>query len=230
MGLFIEVGILADLRENDEEGYEYSRKQFELLNTYLNQVGLPRHDEPNNCEIWGCAMYGYSGLHYIRRLAAHLDCGNDFPPPGDEESSNDVILQNYYKEATRGKTNIIQGFFNRPLKYKFGFDHLILHSDSEGLYVPIEFDKVLFPSPDLGIVGGMLGSTVKLLQECELLASALEIPSNINEKSDDLGEAPDLQGEAEIKWQKYGVESFTCVHLIKACRQSIKTGAAIVFT
>jgi hypothetical protein len=230
MGLALEVGILADLRENDSEGYEHYLKQFDALNKYLEEVGLATHHEPENCEVWSCEMYGYSGLHYLRRIAAHFDLTGNLPLPGNKDSSKDVTLQKYYQKAESKSP----GFFARLLptlpKYQFGFNHLILHSDAEGFYLPIEFKEVLYPDSELGIAGGMIGSTIKLLRECERLAKVLEIPSNVDEKSEELWEAADAQGESSIKWQKYGVESFTCVHLIKACKKSIETGAAIIFT
>lgn len=66
MGLELEVGILADLRENDREGHQHYKNQFDALNKYLEQIGLPIHLEPEDCEFWSCSMYGYSGLHYLR--------------------------------------------------------------------------------------------------------------------------------------------------------------------
>ena len=71
MGLGLEVGILADLRENDEEGYEYFRSQLDALNSCLQQANIPDHAEPEDCEVWSGEMFGYSGLHYLRRFAAH---------------------------------------------------------------------------------------------------------------------------------------------------------------
>ncbi len=230
MGLALEVGMLADLRENDSEGYENYLNQFNVLNEYLANVGLPAHREPEICDVWSCDMYGYSGLHYLRRIAAHLDLTGKLPPPGDKESSHDITLQNYYKKAENKKSGFLAKLLPTSSKYRFSFNHLILHSDSDGFYLPIEFEEVLYPDSKLGIAGGMIGSSIKLLQECERLATELEIPSNIDENSDELLEATDMQGKSSVKWQKYGVESFTSVHLIKACKKSVETGAAIVFT
>jgi hypothetical protein len=228
MGLSLEVGMLADLRENDFEGYERYRNQFELLNEYLGEIGLPSHHEPENCEIWSCEMYGYSGLHYLRRIAAHIDLKGILPSVGSKENLDDMFLENYYIYAENRNTNILAKLFQS--KYKFRVNHLILHSDADGFYLPINFDKVLYTDPELEIAGNTVGSAMQLLRECERLASILEIPPDINEQSDELWEAADSQGESSIQWQKYGIESFTCVHLIKACRKSIETGAAIVFT
>ena len=230
MGLALEVGILTDLRENDSEGYERYLNQFRVLNEYLEKVGLPTHHEPEGCEVWSCEMYGYSGLHYLRRIAAHIDITGNIPSPGNIDSPKDVTLQNYYKKAENKDPGFLARLPPTSQKYPVGFNHLIFHSDSEGFYLPIEFEKVLYPDSELGIAGGMIGSTIKLLRECERLAAVLEIPPSIDENSDELWEAADAQGESSVKWQKYGVESYTCIHLIKACNKSIETGAAIVFT
>ena len=121
MGLDIVVGVLPNLRENDPEGYERLRFRFGLLNIYLERAGLPKHAEPENCEVWSCQMYGYSGLHYLRRIAAHIDSTGILPPPGGEDAAHDAVLQNYYTGAKKKKS---------------GFDHLILHNDDDGLYLP----------------------------------------------------------------------------------------------
>ncbi len=230
MGLSLEVGILADLRENDKEGYEYWKQQFQTLNEFLRASGLPAHTEPEDCEVWGCDMFGYSGLHYLRRVAAHLDVAGHIPPPGGEDAAKDETLLNYYRYAEEDGANLAKRLFVRSPKFRLSFNHLILHSDDEGLYIPMAFEKVLFPPSDFGISGGIIGSSVGLLKECELLASRLEIPPDVTYDSEEVYKAADLQGQADVRWKKYGRESFTCLHLMRACRQSIKTGAAVVFT
>src|SRR5688572_505740 len=67
MGLSLEVGILADLKEHDPEGAQQFREEFETLNRFLASEGLPPHHEPESCEVWSGDMWGYSGLHYLRR-------------------------------------------------------------------------------------------------------------------------------------------------------------------
>jgi hypothetical protein len=81
MGLALEGGILADLRENDEEGYEHFRSQLDALNQVLQQADLPAHREPEDCDVWSGDMFGYSGLHYLHRVAAYLDSTGRRPSP-----------------------------------------------------------------------------------------------------------------------------------------------------
>ena len=53
---------------------------MERLNGFLTSRGLPQHVEPQDCEVWSGEMIGYSGLHDLRRLAAHWDSGERLPP------------------------------------------------------------------------------------------------------------------------------------------------------
>ena len=156
-------------------------------------------------------MYGYSGLHYLRRFAAYLDLKGTIPDPGDQESSKDPVLAKYYQ---RGGT----------------FDHLIQHSDAEGYYLPSEFPQVFFTDADSKIAGLAVGSSTSLLAECERLAVALKLPAHLDPENEEVWEACEHQGKGNLRWKSYGIESFTCLCLLRAARHSMETGAAIVFT
>jgi hypothetical protein len=56
------------------------------------------------------------------------------------------------------------------------------------------------------------------------------LPDDIGEESEELWSAVKSQGQGDIQWKRYGIESFSCVRLKTAAQQSIETGAAIVFT
>ncbi len=158
-------------------------------------------------------MYGYTGLHCLRRAAAWLESRNELPPtPGDIHAADDPVLRRHYEGLSSAR-----------------FDHLINHSDAEGYYLPIDFPRVLVPGHELGVLGGMLGSSVRLLAECRKIAEALGIPGDLTETSKELWEAADRQGESDIPWERFGIESFSCVCLMKGCEQSIAHGAALVF-
>ena len=120
--------------------------------------------------------------------------------------------------------------WGRQKNIKRSFDHLIMHSDAEGFYLPLEFANVLFPDESLEIAGGMVGSSYGLLRECERIAAVLEIPADLDETSDAVWEAADSQGEGSLKWERYGIESFSCICLMQGCRKSIEARAALVFT
>ena len=229
MGLALAVGILGDLKESDSEGFDVFRSYFDNVNALLAANGLSPHLEPEDSPPWGAEMFGYAGLHYLRRLAAYVDSGVNLPGPGGENSAEDERLEAYFNDVTGESRGLLKGLFRKRVRFGREFDHLIVHSDAEGFYLPLEFPNVLFGSDDQ-IPGGMLGSAPRLLIECDRLARILGIPPEITKDSEALWDAADSQGMGEKTWQQYGVESFTCVALREACHQSIKSGAAIVFS
>lgn len=202
MGLSIQVG-----------GFEES-EHYEPLTQALKEAGLPPHVEPdslrNEC-AFSSDMWGYSGLHYLRRIAAYLGQGKEVSGPGDKEASKDPVLAQYYDLMAPG------------------FEHLVLHSDAEGFYVPLDFKSVVFPRDELKVPGCMVGSSVRLLDECKRLAAWLELPLDTEAESEEVWEAADDPKSEGPKWMQYGVESFTCIRLIRAAEASIQSGGAIVF-
>ncbi len=230
MGLDITVGILADLRNRDPEGFRYYKQIFTRLNKALKAENLPEHHEPidlNGARPLSYQMYGYHGLHYLRRIAAHLWAGKGLPPPGDDQAVKDPLVGEYDFTLGRDSGGVqLPGDSSRKVRK---FDHLMFHSDCEGFYVPIKFEEVIFPDRSLDIPGDMVGSSYMLLEECKILAEALELPLELNPESEEVWEAPDNQGQGKVKWKRYGVESFTCLRLYHACKTSINLGAAIVF-
>ncbi len=223
MGLDITVGFLVDLAEHDPEEVDDVRADFAVVNEVLADNGLPTYEEPvaAEWEPFAVQMYGYSGLHYLRRIAAHLAAGRPLPPPGDDDASDDEVLAAYYGE--RG----FRRLFRRGPSYEFDgrFEHLIKHSDAEGFYVPVEFGAVIY---DDRIVGTMLGSSHALAHECAELARTLGIP-DLDPESEELWDAADEPGAGPEQWQRYGIESFTCARLLAAARLSVERGAAVVF-
>lgn len=230
MGLSLAVGMLADVAECDEDAAGEYESYFAKVNRLLAEHGLPPHREPRDVEPWSADMVGYSGLHYLRRLAAYVDSGVELPPPGDSDASKDQRLEAYFQHVVAGSPSSTLGrLFRKGPSFRREFDHLIVHSDAEGFYLPTDFPNVLIADDETPVPGQMVGSTPRLLAECERLARVLQIPPDIDCGSEELWEASDAQGEGDVLWKRYGVESFTCVVLREACRRSMATGAAIVF-
>ncbi|MTV36705.1 hypothetical protein [Duganella radicis] len=229
MGLSLSVGCIADLRENDPEGAEVFSGYFSWVGRVLEEAGLPPHVEPLECEVWSAQMFGYSGLHYLRRIAAYIDADLAMPPPGNDKSSSDPILKAYFSNVTGESPRILHRLFKRQPRFARSFDHLIVHSDAEGFYLPQDFPQVVF-ADDVKLPGGMLGSVPRLLAELERLAEVLEIPEGLHSQAEELWEAAESQGDGNCVWQRYGIETFSCVVLREACSKSMASGAAIVFS
>jgi hypothetical protein len=220
MGLAVEVGLLSLHKKNGSDA-EIPRNEFNRLTDFLAENGYKDFHEPEDCPTVSYGMYGYSGLHYLRRIAAHLDLKGLEPAPGKFDGvapDQDAVLAEYYKLAD-AKVQLPQR----------RFDHLICHSDAEGFYVPIDFIDVLTDSTKTKVWGEFVGSSYRLAEECQVLANFLQLPLDLDPEDVAFFDAVDSQGIGEHKWQKYGVESFTCIRLLNAARHSIETGAAIVF-
>ncbi|MBX9692136.1 MAG: hypothetical protein K2Z81_07115 [Cyanobacteria bacterium] len=220
MGLAVTVGILNELKNSDEEAYEFYRHQFTLLNVLLAENNLPPHNEPVEIAGFGCEMYGYSGLHYLRRIAAHLLVEGACPEPCTDDPTGDHAYDECY--------DYIATYQDARSKEEMRFDHLLCHSDAEGYYLPIEFDEVLYDLDDLGVVGVQVGSSVVLARECIALAAVLGLPADIDPADEKLFLNCDQQGTGS-GWHSYGIESYSCIQLLAAARHSVTTGAAMVF-
>jgi hypothetical protein len=228
MGLSVVVGYLSEVIYFDEEAAAWFREQMERLNDYLASVGLSPHNEPEQYVGFECEMCGYSGLHYLRRIAAHLDLRGKLPPPGGENASKDEVIEEYYRLAGQNEASLLGRLFRRAPRPRT-FDHLMLHSDAEGYYLPQDFPSVLFPPETFQIPGGMIGSSTQLLAECKRLGVSLQLPMDLDPESEEVWEANQSQGKGDLQWQRYGVESLICLRLCKACECSIKHQAAIIF-
>ena len=232
MGLTIDVGILPFLRDSDEEGYRWKCEEFSKINEMLRTAGLPEYHEPTalqGAQPWSCDMLGYSGLHTLRRIAAHLWAGQGLPRPGDADAGYDPLIERYCSSMGQNSGRFFAQLLRRTPPPGPRFDHLMFHSDTEGYYVPIDFEEVLFAPPKLSIPGGMVGSSIRLLKECKALAEVLEVPLDLEPESAEVSEAVENPGEGETVWKQYSQESYACLVLLRACEASVKLGAAIVF-
>jgi hypothetical protein len=228
VGLSLCVGCVTDLKVDDPEGAGVYSEYFSFVGHVMAGAGLPPHLEPSDCEVWSAQMFGYSGLHYLRRIAAHIDAALPLPPPGDDRSSSDPILESYFSNVIGKEPGVLLRLFKKQPRFARSFDHLIVHSDAEGFYVPQDFSEVLF-ADDRKLPGGMLGSVPRLLAELDRLANILGVPDDLHSEAEELWEAADSPGAGDALWQKYGIESFSCVVLREACHKSLATGAALVF-
>jgi hypothetical protein len=212
------VGILTALeRRDDGDGVARYSELLATTSRVLVEHGEEAHREPARVEPFTLAMYGYEGLHALRRVAAHLAASGTVPEPLDdvaEEAHLDPVVRAYYRAATR---DISQA----------AFPHLMLHSDAEGLWVPAPLGHVIVPDPAIALEGGAVGSSAGLLAECEVLAAALELPEGLDVDGDGLWDAAHGIGDRS-GWRGRGVEAFTCLRLRAVARRSVDESAALV--
>lgn len=241
MGLALEVGMLADLLVHDEEGAEWFREDLANLNGVLAAAGLAAHAEPTESAVHSTAMYGYSGLHYLRRCAAHLHYRNALPPPLEQgrQPTDDDLLTKYGEEFVAENIEAQPGTFAIPSSR--AFDHLIMHSDAEGFYVPQPFPRVLIADDQ---AYGWVGSCQTLRSECERLGEALGLPRELlNDcESPALIEAVGASGKgakgwrlfapkahARAAWRDHPIAALICAKLYCFAGYSIQSNAALVF-
>jgi hypothetical protein len=224
MGLSITVGILAELLENDPEGTELVRADSEVIIAILREYGLPNHEEPTSLprllDRSGVTGFPYSFLHYLRRFYARwvskteqpfvrrlyskwIPQSAQIPPPvgEDEDPSRDPVLR----------------------KIASPRHHVLWHSECEGYYVPIDFPRVM---EDPRIDGAGLGSSVRLLDELNLIAAPLGIMLHDRQLSD--ADASALADEYE-SGGPYRIERLVWLTLYEAARLRIEHRAAIYF-
>lgn len=206
MGLDVAVAALADLIEQDEEGADWLREDLANVNRVLEANGLPPHEEPEHLVVEsraGIVGVPYGFLHTLRRAFAHalLQPRRPFAPlREDEDPTHDPLVQ---AASTRAS-------------------HLMYHSDTEGFYVPIDFELVL---EDESLTGAMLGSSPRLLAElisvAPLLGIRLEGETLPDEEADRINDEPDDA--------PFFRERTIWLMMFEAARLSLAHSTAIVF-
>jgi len=205
MGLNLAIGMPADAPYADT-----TRIDLAVIGELLNgEWAEPLTAERQYFEVWG-----YSGLHRLRRIAVHLAAHAALPEPlgADERAIDDPLLAAAYAAA--------------PADPPGPFDHLIYHSDAEGYYVPADFAAVI---TDERAPAGGVGSSIRLLAEAQRLAEALGLPADLDRASEEVIDAADDADVTAEGWRRYGIEAYICLTLIEAAALSVSTGAAISF-
>jgi hypothetical protein len=211
MGLSISIGTLADLGNNDPEGKSWLEEGLGAANRVLASAGYPAYTESRVAPPAGRAAldgFPYSFLHYLRRANAHHLADPQWqatPLPEGTDPTADEVLEE---------------------EYDMFRSHLICHSDSEGYYVPVDFEDVLFDEEGGDLPGGMLGSSQRLLAELIAVAPALGITLAGGELSD--AEAALIN--ARTADDGLSRELTVWIALYEAARLSVRHQTAIVFS
>jgi len=211
VGLAIDVGAVAYLLVEDEEGAKWVIEDIEKLNKILVENKLPKHIEPTKLpkldKRGGLESFPYSYLHYLRRyFARFLEDSNWQPTPMSE-------LENSQDEEITDKWTGMN-------KY-----HLLSHSDCEGYYLPVDFKEIFFSEDTEVIPGNYLCSTYKLKEELATLAPLLKI------RLEDgvLGDEEIERLEALPESHPYSIETMVWLTLFEATRLSLEHKTAICF-
>ncbi|PBN44385.1 hypothetical protein [Sphingobium sp. D43FB] len=152
MALALNVGWLSQALREDKDGFAFGLDQISDLNAVLAESGESLHEEPTDIaehDTYEAQMWGYAGLHAVRRLAAYHALKGQLPPPCTyEDFADDPLLLKFYAEHSSELDKPKAGFFGRlfrkKLKAPLPFAHLIMHSDSEGFYLPRPMNEVVF--------------------------------------------------------------------------------------
>ena len=154
---------------------------------------------------YGNVSMPYSFLHYLRRFAVRLRLDSSWTPTPIDDPDEDEVYRSF-----------LEDYFDTT---ELLTSHLVCHSDTEGFYVPIDFQEVIF---DMSLPGRLLGSSVRLLDELRALAAPLGVRFD--------GDRPDLVDrpiEEDVPYFRE-LESWLCLY--EAARLSVAFKSAIVFS
>jgi hypothetical protein len=212
MSLAISVGVLACGPEADPEAVAYDRKNFRHINRVLAANGLPLHHEPESLPPFKyrgqIISFPYAWTPYLLRAVAYgMRAPNEFRPVRAGESpAKDRRLD--AEQCT------------------FAESHLICHSQTEGYFVPIDFEDVLVDKRKDGLTGRLLGSSQRALEELVKTAPLLGIALKGRKLSDRAARAiakePD---ESHPCW----IERKVWFSMFEAFRDSVEHKCAIVY-
>lgn len=216
MSVCVQVAYTAQMKVTDEEGYEHYKKWYLTLAEAARAEGVTGYQEPEGGPFWWAQLLPSDAVAYLQRCAWRLWRDKPLPPPG---AVNDGVLADMteYIVDQLGGTN----------KKGQSFEHLCFHPVDRGFWIPVDFESVLLVDKKFG---GCLGSSVRLLKELEALAAALGLDLTTDHEDKAVWDARDNPGAGPAKWQKYGVESFNCLRLYRACQKSVELGAAVRFS
>jgi hypothetical protein len=208
------------LKECDAEGFEWAKKRFTELAKAAKAKGVTGYKEPLDGEYWSAQLVPGNGVEYLQRLAWELWRDKPLPKPGmDDDSIDDEVLHDMAEHLI--------DWFGATNKKGQSFEHLCFHPTNRGYWIPVGMKRVLMVGKEFE---GCLGSSVRLRQELAVIADALELDLTMTHDDKKLWHARDNPGKGRAKWQKYGVASFNCLRMYRACQKSVELGAAITFS
>jgi hypothetical protein len=212
VSLTVSVGYLAALLQwDDPEPARAFRRELETINEMLEQLELPAIREPTGWEErWNPRAVQNSlptsGLQDLRRFHAARFTGLEGSPPFRGEDL--AIVEDRVE------------FLSDTLE-----NHLICHSDTDGYYVPVDFEMPLFAPEHMVSGGGIIGSSVRLKQELVWLAPYLDIQLH----GDELTNAELERVRHTSRDDPFRMEKIVWLALFEHARVSLDTGCVMVF-
>jgi hypothetical protein len=146
----------AAFRPNPPPSYRTLFPQQQIINRVLTAAGLPPYTGPAGGAPLCLRIGSYSRLASLMYHAAEVALG----PRPRGQAHTEYLVRGYDAAYPPPATPPWQ--------------HLAVHSDCEGYFVPLDFPRVLDGGADL--VGRFLGSAVRVRAECEQLADLHGFP------------------------------------------------------
>ncbi len=206
MGLAVGIGLFGDEDKDDAR-----QRDLAAINEALQARDLPTHEggsiidtEESRATV---NSFPYSWLHYLRRFAAHVLRDPKWVPfpiqPGEDPAEDPVVRQIYAEMES----------------------HLLCHSDSNGYYVPIDFQELIIDRERLP--GKVLGSSYQLRRELIEISATLEIKLDDHHRLSD--EEARRVGEQRPANYPFAIERLVWLSLFEAARMSVEYDRVIVF-
>lgn len=188
-------------------------------NAFLKTTGLSLPTGSDQDFGYSEQIGPYAVFHHLWRYAAHLDI-NGKPPldPGTHPLDD----PNYQKAIAKPSTR---------------FDQLLRHSDDNGYYYPVDFEKMYSITPEAKtggffkkMFGGgsaeapqpiTFGSATRLLQELTAINEFLKVP--VRDESPSETYADGIHGD------EWGDEKWSWCVLYFMCRKAVEHGQIVVF-
>ncbi len=240
MALDIGVGWLAHWsRTLDADEFKEQAAIFVRLNEVLVAAKMRPHEEPLDIaekDVFETRVGSAQMLHAVRRLAAFVALRQRLPTPDEREltPTADPALTRFYK-AHKTYCELVNDYPVLTRVLRFGrpgprYAHLVWHSDAEGFYLPRDFREVVMDLSGIERgVGGMVGSSVRLLDECSELARLIGLPADIDMDAEELWEAGERPRTDGAPWEAFGPEAFCLVRLIHGCKESLRLNSVLAF-
>ncbi len=118
--------------EEDRDAYEEEREWLQDVQDLLREEGIEVDllSQPGT-EVWEGGIESFYDLYQLRRLAAHLERGDDITPLLREDSSDgedvDDLLADIWDDEVETR-----------------FPHLIKHQGDGGYYLPVNFAEPIW--------------------------------------------------------------------------------------